>query len=48
VQRRWYGENCAPHNVCTNDEVKAGGVCAGSAVGFIVYARDQGTHIMSE
>ena len=67
-----YGENCAPHNVCTNDEVKAGppievkvyvtvngnrqainpdrevnagGVCAGSAVGFIVEARDPDTHI---
>jgi hypothetical protein len=24
VQGRWYGENCAPHNVSTNDEVKAG------------------------
>jgi hypothetical protein len=72
VQGRWYGENCAPHNVSTNDEVKAGppievkvyvtvngnkqainpdreanagGVCAGSAVGFIVEARDPDTHI---
>jgi len=29
-------------------EANAGGVCAGSAVEFIVYATDQDTHIMSE